>query len=348
MININETKFTCIVNGSIKETSLTSDKPCFKTIKEALDYVKNIKEPSIFIKNGVYIEKIHISKSNLTIVGESAKETIIAYDDYAGKFDSSGEKLGTFRSATVTVHDESVNFKLFNVTVKNTWDKHEKETSGEQAVALRSKADKCTYYKVIFEAFQDTLYLDEGRHYVYDCMISGDVDFIFGGANVIFDVCRIVNVARPGKELHFGYVAAPRTNYDIEVLEQRTPLGFLFRACHITSTLNVEGVPEEKKTYLARPWRKDARAVFMECNIADHISKLRWTTMGGRKPEDAYFREFSNYNNTVDTDVLEDDMLEYYCSTPKVIFDNVPRHTSNNGSFDPNPSEDFKNYTEVK
>ncbi len=348
MTKFDEKLFKYIVDANILDTIEDNGIMYFKTIKEALYYTNSVIEPVIFIKNGTYKEKIHISKSNLTIIGESNADTIIEYDDYAGLVDSSGEKIGTFRTATVTVHDESVNFKLFNITIRNSWDGHSKVKGDSQAVAFRSKADKSVYYKVNFEGFQDTLFLDEARHYLHDCKISGDVDYIFGGANVIFDACTIVNVARPTDSPRFGYIAAPRTNYDIEVVAQRTALGFLFRACNIKSELDYETISEDDKTYLARPWRRDARAVFIECNIGYHVSKLRWTFMHDRKHEDAYFREFSNYNNTVDFNVLEEEMLEYYCSSPKVIFDSVPRHNMYNGGFDPKPIEDFNKYNMVK
>ncbi len=345
-MTIKESMFTCIVDYSINH-SHKNDKYIFKTIKEALNYVNDLENPYIYIKKGVYTEKLNITKSNLTIVGEDPKETVISYSDYAGLTDSSGEKLGTFRTATVNVHEDSINFQLFNITIRNSWNDFGNVNEGTQAVAFRSKADKSSYYNVIFESYQDTLYLDDGRHYLFNCEISGDVDYIFGGANVIFDACKLINVARPIGDVHFGYIAAPRTNHDIEETANKAQLGFLFRGCNLTSTLCIDGVKEENKTYLARPWRKEARAVFMECTIAEHISKIRWTDMQDRKHEDAYFREFSNYNNTVDFNILEEEVLEYYCSDPKTIFDQVPKYKNINGSFEPKPEENFVEYIEV-
>ena len=38
---------------------------------------------------------------------------------------------------------------------------------------------------------QDTTYFHNGRHYIKNCYIEGDVDFIFGNATTYFDECHI-------------------------------------------------------------------------------------------------------------------------------------------------------------
>ena len=61
----------------------------FKTIQEAINAVRDLSQQQvkIFIKNGVYHEKIIIPswKTNISLIGESKDSTIISYNDYAGK-----------------------------------------------------------------------------------------------------------------------------------------------------------------------------------------------------------------------------------------------------------------------
>jgi pectin methylesterase-like acyl-CoA thioesterase len=68
----------------------------FKTIQEAFNAVpeNSNKRTVIFIKNGLYKEKLvlSISKKNVTIIGESVDGVTLTYDDHSGKFE--GNKFG--------------------------------------------------------------------------------------------------------------------------------------------------------------------------------------------------------------------------------------------------------------
>src|SRR5919112_1106786 len=61
----------------------------FKTVQEAIDAVPDFrkKETTIFIKNGVYKEKLILAecKTLITFIGENVDSTIITYDDYNQK-----------------------------------------------------------------------------------------------------------------------------------------------------------------------------------------------------------------------------------------------------------------------
>ena len=60
----------------------------YTTINSAISAVpdNSSSQTVIFIRNGVYFEKVEIpgSKTNLTIIGEDIDETVIDYDDYSG------------------------------------------------------------------------------------------------------------------------------------------------------------------------------------------------------------------------------------------------------------------------
>lgn len=64
---------------------------------------------------------------------------------------------------------------------------------GKQAVALRIVGDAAAFFCCGFYGAQDTLLDDRGRHYFKDCFIEGSIDFIFGHARSLYEVCELTN-----------------------------------------------------------------------------------------------------------------------------------------------------------
>src|ERR1700744_5882245 len=66
----------------------------YKTIQEAVNAVRDLSQQqvTIFIKNGVYHEKLVIPswKTKITLVGEDKEHTIITNGDYSGKANPGG------------------------------------------------------------------------------------------------------------------------------------------------------------------------------------------------------------------------------------------------------------------
>ena len=140
---------------------------------------------TIFIKNGVYYEKVKIHSWNpyISLIGESRKKTIITYDDYFNKINIG--RNSTFHTYTVLI--EGNDFIAKNLTIQNS--------SGEvgQAVALNVNANRVFINNCSLLGNQDTLYTSgEGtKNYFRDCYIEGTTDFIFGDATVLFENCTI-------------------------------------------------------------------------------------------------------------------------------------------------------------
>jgi pectinesterase len=161
----------------------------FKTVQEAIHAVPDFrkKTTTIFIKKGVYKEKLILaaSKQNVRFVGESLKETILTYDDYAQKKNIFGEEKGTSGSSSFYIYGEG--FSAENITFQNS--------SGPvgQAVAVWAGGDRSVFANCRFLGFQDTLYTYGGsnRQYYKNCNIEGTVDFIFGAATAWFESCTI-------------------------------------------------------------------------------------------------------------------------------------------------------------
>ncbi|MEY2922935.1 MAG: hypothetical protein RL108_1561, partial [Bacteroidota bacterium] len=124
----------------------------FLTIQEAINSAPSFpyQRITIFIKNGIYKEKVKIHAWNpkLSLIGESREGTIISYDDYFNKIGLG--RNSTFFTYTLLV--EGNDFFAKNLTIQNT--------SGEvgQAVALNIHADRALFSNCSFLGNQDTLY----------------------------------------------------------------------------------------------------------------------------------------------------------------------------------------------
>lgn len=141
---------------------------------------------TIFVKNGVYKEKLLINATvnNLLLEGESADGVIITYGDYA-----SLNNMGTSGSYTAKVEGNNITFK--NITFENS--------AGPigPAVAMHTIGDRLRFVNCRFLGNQDTLYTGgrNGRLSFEECYIEGTTDFIFGSATASSPVATYT--ARP-------------------------------------------------------------------------------------------------------------------------------------------------------
>lgn len=273
-----------------------------ETIAEAFDIAMGMKgHVDIHILNGIYNEKLELSRDNVTITGESAEHTVITYNDYAKKMHEDGKMYGTFRTATLKLCGENIIVK--DITIKNH--------SGNgrdfgQAVALYADGDKMQFYRCRMIGCQDTLFTAptteckvnceeeqspelhtiNARQYYKDCYIEGDIDFIFGGAAAYFDHCEIFsryNITEDDDKYEGsvkGYVAAACTWRD-------NRYGYVFYKCNFT------GDCPEGSVYLGRPWRIYAKTVLLGCTIGKHIKVEGFSDWDKPKAHDtAFYAEY--------------------------------------------------------
>ncbi len=247
----------------------------------------------VFIRNGRYREKLSVDKPNITLRGENKDSTIITFDASADTRDPAGGTYGTRGSFTLRV--TAPDFRAENLTIENAFDfranaaradSDPAKAKNAQAVALHLDrgSDRATIVDCILLGWQDTLYANAGRAWFHDCIILGQTDFIFGGGVAVFDDCDIVSRGA-------GYIAAPST----------PPLqrfGFVF----IGSRVGRESQAVRKNTVaLGRPWHPSSNpnvnpsAVFIDCNLDDHILEEGWTQMGGFSPDSARFFEYHDH-----------------------------------------------------
>ncbi|MDE6373376.1 MAG: pectin esterase [Clostridia bacterium] len=246
----------------------------------------NISQPTtIYLAKGVYNCKLLVAADDVTLVGEDRETTVITWSDYAKKPHSDGGEYNTFRTFTVCVTGERV--VIENLTVCNGNARPEEvgqcvalsvnaRTFHAKNVTLRSTQDTLftapfpddlvirysglTGDPAYYDGFipREQLYMEGGSFQWYEnCDIYGTVDFIFGGAEALFENCRLVSL---NEKRGTGFVAAPS-----HCLGQSH--GYLFYNCDF-----VNGGAEEGSVYLARPWRDFGKCAFIDCKLGEHIS----------------------------------------------------------------------------
>ncbi len=245
----------------------------FFTVQEAINAVPDFRKESrttIYIRKGVYKEKLIIpaSKINVSLVG--AEGAVISGDDYASKPNRFGENMSTSGSASCYIYAPDLICE--NLTFENT--------AGRvgQAVACFVAGDRVIFRNCRFLGNQDTLY-NFGKHcrqYFEDCYIEGTVDFIFGSSTAVFNRCIVHSLSK-------GYLTAPSTPQD-------EAYGYVFIDCRLTAAEGVE------KVYLARPWRPYAKSVFIHCEMGGHILPVGWHNWNKKDAEKTIF--FAEYENT--------------------------------------------------
>lgn len=292
----------------------------FSFVQEAIDAVPYEESAVIRIGEGVFHEKLFCEKKDITFVGAGIDKTVIDYDDYANEIMEDGSKRGTFRSYTAFFGGKRVAVR--DMTIRNS--------AGDgrvvgQAVAVYADADICLFENVELNGCQDTLFcaplpraerqkngfmgprvLTERRltkQYYKNCIITGDVDFIFGGADAVFDDCRIicndrmhgsnrmldVMGAAGSRVASVGAGAGKLDKDQIDITERLVngyitaacglseDLGFVFRNCTVTGAKGCE----EGSVFLGRPWREEARTVFLNCACDKSVAPERFSGWGG-------------------------------------------------------------------
>ncbi len=169
----------------------------FTTIQAAIESLTDnaVKPRTVFVKNGVYNEKVFITKNNIIITGESREKTIITQAIARDIFRCNNPD--DWGVATLNLNGNDIT--LQNLTVQNNYGfqfdkpltvpcatdtaKHEKAVrkDGHQ-MALRSFATtRLKVVNCIFKAFGgDTVSpwnVEEGMFYFKDCVMEGGVDF---------------------------------------------------------------------------------------------------------------------------------------------------------------------------
>lgn len=241
----------------------------YRYIQDAIDAMRvyPLAPITLYIKNGVYNEKIELPATNTDVVfiGESVDKTVITFNDYSGR-----GKHTTFTSFTAKISGNR--FRAENITFANS--------AGPvgQAVALYVDADKAVFKNCRFLGNQDTIFAagETARQYFVDCFIEGTTDFIFGPATAVFERCTV-------RAKSNSYITAAST----------TPgkrFGYVFLDCKVIADSAVT------KLHLGRPWRAAAKTAFLRCELPKAIAPEGWNNWGNAQNETTVL--YAEYKNT--------------------------------------------------
>ena len=248
----------------------------YVSIQEAIDAMRvyPLAPVTLYIKNGVYNEKIELPANNtdVTFIGENVDSTIITWNDYSGK-----ARYTTFTSYTAKISGNR--FRAENITFANS--------AGPvgQALALYVDADKAVFKNCKFLGSQDTIFTggEQSRQLFTDCYIEGTTDFIFGPATAVFQHCTIRSKTN-------SYITAASTT-------SGKPFGYVFIDCKIIADSSVN------KLYLGRPWRANAKTVFINSDLPKAIAPEGWNNWGNADNEKtAFYAEYKNTGDGAKTD----------------------------------------------
>ncbi len=244
----------------------------FTTLTEAVNAVPYDTEAEIELAPGIYREKLVCEKRQLTLKGAGQDKTKLVWGDGGKLPHPDGRPTHTFRSYTAFFSGEKLTVE--DLTIEN--DAGPGSMVG-QAVAAYVDVTQAVFQNVTLLGNQDTLfcaplpekerekdgflgprYLSPRRptaQYYQNCTIAGDIDFIFGGADALFEQCTIRTV---NNNIPHSYVTAPSGSAD--------GLGFVFWDCDFVSDCPAGSV------YLGRPWRPTGKTTVIDCRLGAHIS----------------------------------------------------------------------------
>ncbi|WP_033312356.1 pectinesterase family protein [Streptomyces iakyrus] len=268
----------------------------YRTVQAAVNAVpaNNPARVVIAVKPGTYRElvKVAANKPHVTIqgTGGSRKDTTIVYNNASGTPKPGGGTYGTGGSATVAV--EADDFQARNLTISNDFDeKANQNIKDQQAVALRTAADKVLLDGIIVSGDQDTLLLDTaskdrlGRVYVSNSYVIGNVDFIFGRATAVVDK-SVITLKKRWNGTSAGYITAPSTAAN--------------RKGILIANSTVNGDVSAGSFHLGRPWHAggdaslDPQTTVRNTNLSNAIKSTPWTDMSGFSWKDDRFAEYKN------------------------------------------------------
>ncbi len=260
---------SCHPQGDVVKVVSQDGTGDYTTVQEAFDAVPEHFDGGrwiIRLRPGRYYEKLRLEKGkdHVLLLGEDPETTVLWYDDFAG---SATE--GIKQSTTIDADD----FTAVNITFLNPHQNIREfpgQNSRSQATALSVTGDRLAFYHCRMIGNQDTFWgRGEGRVYVKDCYVEGNVDYIYGASVMVFDHCEIFS------NQHDGYITAASTM-------PHSKFGITFLDCRLTAKEpgqpDYDGVPFENY-YLGRPWHNRPHVAFIRCEEPGSVYPAGWTVM---------------------------------------------------------------------
>jgi pectin methylesterase-like acyl-CoA thioesterase len=221
---------------------------------------------TITIAAGTYHEIVRFSgKNNLTLRGADRAATIIAATN------NNNVNAGTSTRSLVTVNSSS-GLVIENLTIHNLTPQ-----GGSQAEALRLQCDQCVVRNANVLSLQDTLLFD-GRIYVDNSLIAGNVDFVWGGGVAYFNNCEIRTAGRAG--------------VNVQARNAVGAYGYVFVDCKLTS--DPANLTNNALARIDAGVYPGSAVAYVNCTMGPHISAAGWTIDAGTPTASLHFWEYQS------------------------------------------------------
>ena len=292
-----EWRFTTKAKPTASTVTVGAENTDFRTVQAALDYGYDLGRDAaltIEIAPGDYEEQLFIRyNNNLTIKGMGATNddvcihfancdnlnggvggsTSVAGNEYSKP--KAGDAIPYTGGRSVLLIESCDNVRFENLTLENSWYKvSDQNNQSEVLYNNDNNGDNAVLFvRCKLLSRQDTLNL-KGYCWFYDCLVAGDVDFIWGGATAaLFEKCEIRSVTGG------GYILQARVS---QTSSQGYRMGFVFMDCELTAGSGVGA----NSTYLARKGDDtEDNITFLNCRMGSHIKAEGWHPTGPWHPE---------------------------------------------------------------
>ncbi len=255
----------------------------YRTVSEAIAAApeQSAHPWKILVKNGDYDELIEIpeTKPNIHLIGQDRNATVIHHRINQGGKAQEGSRFDKtiFWESSVNNPDspnhgkgpavvmvKAPGFYAEDITFTNDWGTE--STSGPQAQAMHSNADRVALNGCVLRGFQDTwrtVSSDTGRNYARDCRIEGAVDYMYGGGDALVQNSVFYNV-RGG-----SVIVAPNHGPDVK-------WGYVLDGCTVDG--NAESADGRLK--LGRPWHGAPKVLWLNTTLLIPLAPEGWSDMG--------------------------------------------------------------------
>lgn len=252
-----------IVNGPLltekikaKRTLIVGPDEEFKTVQSAIDAVPagNAEWIIVHLRSGLHRGKVVIpeNKPFIFVRGNGKGRTSISHESASSD---------NAESAAFTVNADNV--IVFGVSFRNSARVGLVNDPEIRSVAAMVAGDRVAFYHCAFYSPHHTLFDSAGRHYYESCYIQGNIDFIFGNGQSMFQCPEIF--VKPDQRTEI------RGSITAQVREEEDSSGFVFLKG------KVYGVGE---VYLGRVSAPDSRVIFADTYLSKTINPAGWTTLG--------------------------------------------------------------------
>ncbi|MEX2117617.1 MAG: pectinesterase family protein [Bacteroidota bacterium] len=184
--------FFCNALPAQERTTIVVDQDgrgAFRTIGAAIESATLLKKPvTIFIRNGIYAEKLFIASSNLALVGEHRDSTRIVFAELRSNWtkardnrtDGSSEELD-WGAGVINIGKGAADVTIANLTVHNNYGSLHRSRDHQFTIRGFDATRIALLYCTVISDGGDAVALwnrEDGMYYHSNCSFEGWVDYV--------------------------------------------------------------------------------------------------------------------------------------------------------------------------